>query len=67
MVKHEIVSESDARKIAKKFKTPLEKFPRILETDPQAVKIKAKPGQLVAIYRTYPTEHVYYRYVARGV
>ena len=64
VVKHEILSESEARKISKRFKTTLDKFPKMLDTDPQAAKIGAKPGQLVLIYRSDPTgDYPYYRYV----
>ncbi len=64
VVKHEIVSESEARKISKKFNTPMDKFPKMLDTDPQAVKIGAKRGQLVLISRSDPTgDYPYYRYI----
>lgn len=64
VVKHAILSEGDAKKVSKKFKTPLDKFPRILDTDPQAVKIGAKPGQLLEISRKDPAgEYMYYRLV----
>ncbi len=67
VVKHEVLSASETKKVMKRFKTTLEKFPRILETDPQAVKAGAKPGQLLAIYRKDPTgEYTYYRYVIQA-
>ncbi len=66
VVKHEILSDSEARKVSKKFKTPLDKFPKMLDTDPQSMKIGAKPGQLVLIHRKDPTgDYEYYRYVTR--
>ncbi len=64
---HELVSSSEASKVSKKFGVPVEKFPKILESDPQVKKIGAKPGQLVAIHREDPTgKYTYYRYVVRG-
>jgi len=64
---HELLSESDAKKISKKFNTPFEKFPKISESDPQAVKLKASAGQLIAIYRNDDgKEYVAYRYVVKG-
>ena len=64
--KHEILSESEAKKVAKKYDISLDKFPRILETDVQAQKLKAKPGDLIAISRTDPTgSYVYYRLVVK--
>ncbi|MEM0149615.1 MAG: DNA-directed RNA polymerase subunit RpoH/Rpb5 C-terminal domain-containing protein [Candidatus Micrarchaeaceae archaeon] len=65
--KHVVVSASEAKKIAKKFTTTLDKFPKILESDPQVKSIGAKAGDLVAIHRTDPTgKYVYYRLVVKG-
>lgn len=67
VLEHEIVSDAEAKKIAKKFKTHLERFPKILETDPQAVKLKAKPGQLIAIHRKDPgADYIHYRLVVKS-
>ncbi len=64
---HELVSASEAVKISKKFGVPIEKFPKILESDPQVAKLAAKPGQLIAIHREDPTgKYIYYRYVVRS-
>ena len=64
---HKLLSESEAKAVLKKYGIPLEKFPRILESDPQTMKLNAKAGRLVAIYREDPTgKYVYYRYVVRG-
>ncbi|MCL4389200.1 MAG: DNA-directed RNA polymerase subunit H [Candidatus Marsarchaeota archaeon] len=68
VVKHEILSAADAQKISKEFNTPLEKFPKILDTDPQAAKLKAKPGQLIAIHRNDGgAEYMYYRFVVESM
>ena len=64
LVKHELVDAAEAKKIAKKYGISLEKFPKILKSDPQAVKLNAHPGQLIAIHRNDITgKYVYYRYV----
>ena len=64
---HELLSESDAKKVSKKFNTPLEKFPKMLESDPQAVKLKASTGQLIAIHRNDSgKKYIAYRYVVKG-
>lgn len=61
---HKLLADEEAEKIAKKYKTPLDKFPRILKDDPQALKLNAKPGQLIEIERKDPTgRYTYYRYV----
>ncbi|MGC8495776.1 MAG: DNA-directed RNA polymerase subunit RpoH/Rpb5 C-terminal domain-containing protein [Candidatus Micrarchaeia archaeon] len=65
--KHEIVSASEAKKIAKKYNTTLDKFPKILESDPQVKAIGAKVGDLIAIHRNDPTgKYIYYRLVVKG-
>ncbi len=64
--KHEILSDSEAKKVAKKYNITLDKFPRILETDVQVLKLKGKPGDLVAISRDDPTgKYTYYRLVVK--
>jgi len=64
--KHEILSEAEAKKACKKYNISLDKFPRVLETDVQAVKLKAKPGDLIAISRADPTgSYTYYRLVVK--
>jgi DNA-directed RNA polymerase subunit H len=65
--KHELLSESEMKSIAKKFNVSPDRFPKILESDPQAVRLKARPGQLIAIHRNDGTgEYLYYRYVVKG-
>ena len=62
-----VLSGSEAGKVMKKFNIPIEKFPKILETDPKAKLLGAKPGDLVAISRKDSTgKYTYYRAVVRG-
>jgi DNA-directed RNA polymerase subunit H len=64
--KHEILSDAEAKKIAKKYNISLDKFPRIQESDVQVQKLKGKPGDLVAISREDPTgAYTYYRLVVK--
>jgi DNA-directed RNA polymerase subunit H len=64
---HELLSASEAKKIVKKYNAPLEKFPKILESDPQAKKLNAKPGSMIVIHREDPTgSYSYYRLVVKG-
>ncbi len=64
--KHEILSESEAKKVSKKYGITRDKFPRILETDVQVLKLKGKPGDLVAVSRKDPTgSYTYYRLVVK--
>ena len=53
--------------MSKKFNTPVEKLPKILESDAQAKRLGAKPGNVIAIERGDPTgKYTYYRLVVRG-
>ncbi|MFI5412694.1 MAG: DNA-directed RNA polymerase subunit RpoH/Rpb5 C-terminal domain-containing protein [Candidatus Micrarchaeales archaeon] len=64
---HKLLSESEAKKVAKLFGIPFEKFPFIFESDPQAAKLGAKSGHLIEIDRVDPTgKYKYYRYVVKG-
>lgn len=65
--KHELLSASEAKKVMKKFDTHIEKFAKISESDPQAKKLGAKPGNLIAVHRKDPTgSYTYYRLVVKG-
>ena len=65
--KHALLSESDTKKVAKKFNVAIDKFPKILESDPQAKKLKAQPGQLIEITRDEGSgDYISYRYVVKG-
>lgn len=57
--KHEIVDEKEKEMLVKKYGT-LDRFPKILLTDPIVEKLGAKEGDLIRIYRE---EGIYYRYV----
>jgi DNA-directed RNA polymerase subunit H len=64
---HKLLSESEAKKVAKEYGIPFEKFPKILERDPQAQTLNAKAGQLIEINREDPTgKYKHYRYVVTG-
>jgi DNA-directed RNA polymerase subunit H len=64
---HELLSASEAKKITKKYNAPLEKFPKMLESDPQARNLKAKPGNIIVIHREDPTgSYTFYRLVVKG-
>lgn len=65
--KHELLSASEAKRVSKKYNAPLEKFPKLLESDPQAKRLGAKPGSMIAIHREDPTgSYTYYRLVVKG-
>ncbi|MDE1871596.1 MAG: DNA-directed RNA polymerase subunit H [Candidatus Micrarchaeota archaeon] len=67
ITEHELLSASEAKKAIKRYGTPLEKFPKILESDPQAKKLGARPGNLIAVHRNDPTgSYIYYRLVVKG-
>lgn len=64
---HEIMSDKEVRELVKGLGLEVSNLPRILTTDPQAVKLGAKAGQVIRINRkdgnvSYP----YYRVVVEG-
>ena len=65
--KHEILSEKEVKEVLHQLNTIADKLPRILNTDP-ALAGKAKPGQVVKIYREDPSgkKYFYYRIVIEG-
>ena len=63
-IKHEICSEEEVKEICLRAYTQPDKFPKILQSDPQAVWIGAMPGSLIRIHRPSETACVaiVYRY-----
>ncbi|MHB8585818.1 MAG: DNA-directed RNA polymerase subunit H [Thermoplasmatota archaeon] len=66
--RHEILPESDAQEILRKYGVSPDQLPRIHSSDPVARAIRARPGQIVRIRRKSPTagEAVAFRYVVEG-
>ncbi|MDH7517229.1 MAG: DNA-directed RNA polymerase subunit H [Candidatus Thermoplasmatota archaeon] len=65
---HMIISDKERDEILKKYNITPDQLPRILNTDPVAVSIGAKPGQIVKIIRRSQTakEAVAYRLVVES-
>lgn len=63
--KHEIVPPSEALRILRELGLKPTELPMIKVTDPVAMELGAKPGDLIRIIRKSPTAGiaVYYRYV----
>ena len=55
VLKHRLLSASEAKSASARLKTPTDKFPKILESDPQAQALKATIGDLIEIDREDPT------------
>ncbi len=67
VLKHRLLSASEAKSASTRLKTPIEMFPKILESDPQAQALKANIGDLIEIDREDPTgSYKYYRRVVKG-
>jgi DNA-directed RNA polymerase subunit H len=63
--RHEILEENDLTKILAEYKIEKEQMPKIRVSDPAAVAIKAKVGDVVRIIRDSPTagKAIFYRLV----
>jgi DNA-directed RNA polymerase subunit H len=48
---HVILSKKEAEEVLKKYKIKPEQLPKIFTTDPGAITIGAKPGQIIKIIR----------------
>ncbi len=62
---HEILDEKETKKILAEYNIEKEQLPKILVSDPAAVAIKAKVGDVIRIIRESPTagKAVFYRLV----
>lgn len=65
---HEIISEREREELFKKYNIKQDQLPRTLDTDPVAIAIGAKPGQIVKITRKSQTakKAVAYRLVVES-
>ncbi len=64
---HTILSAEQAKKILEKLSLKAENLPKLLSSDPQAIYIKAQPGDIVEVKRNdYGKEYLYYRFVIEG-
>ncbi|MHB1829985.1 MAG: DNA-directed RNA polymerase subunit RpoH/Rpb5 C-terminal domain-containing protein [Candidatus Micrarchaeaceae archaeon] len=64
---HEIMSDKDVKELFRTFNITIDNLPKILESDIQAKKLEAKPGQVLKIYRREgKREYPYYRAVIDG-
>ncbi|MEM0094390.1 MAG: DNA-directed RNA polymerase subunit RpoH/Rpb5 C-terminal domain-containing protein [Candidatus Micrarchaeaceae archaeon] len=49
--RHELLSDDAAKQVLKELRTTIDKLPKILASDPQALALNAKPGQIIKIER----------------
>jgi DNA-directed RNA polymerase subunit H len=59
---HEILNDEDLNKILSEFKVDKEQLPKIRISDPAAVSVKAKVGDVVRVTRESPTAGKSYFY-----
>jgi DNA-directed RNA polymerase subunit H len=66
--KHELLDDKQKEEVLKKYGITLRQFPRMLETDPMAVMLTAKPGDVLRVTRKSETagETTYYRVVIKA-
>ena len=64
---HEVMSEKDAKEVLAKLEIGAANLPKMLDTDPQAVKLQAKPWQIIKVRRKDgDIEYDYYRLVVQS-
>lgn len=64
---HELMNDKEVSELTKKLGIVVDNLPRIFDTDPQAVKLGAKAGQVLRIYRKDgKNEYEYFRRVVEG-
>ena len=65
---HSVVSEKETKEVLKEFDITADQLPKLLDSDPVARLIGAKPGQVVKIVRNSQTarEAVAYRLVVES-
>ncbi len=66
---HEIMPKEDVQKLLEQFRCDKDMLPKIFDTDPIVLAIKAKPGDVLRVKRKSPTagECFYYRTVVKHV
>ncbi len=64
---HEVLSESEVKKVLQELDTTPDKLSKIFDSDPVAKRLEAKPGQIVRIYRTDGgNDYMNYRQVVKA-
>ncbi len=63
---HELMSDKEAKEVLESLKVSIENLPKILESDPQAKKLEAKPGQIIRIHRREGKHDMFYYRVVIG-
>jgi DNA-directed RNA polymerase subunit H len=63
---HELMSDKEAKEVLESLKVSIENLPKILESDPQAKKLEAKPGQIIRIHRKEGKRDMFYYRVVIG-
>lgn len=65
---HSVISETEISEMMKKYNVTSDQLPKILDTDPVAASIGAKPGQIIKVVRKSHTakEAVVYRLIVKS-
>lgn len=64
---HELMTDKEVGELLRSLKISIDNLPKILESDTQAKKLEAKPGQVIRIYRREGKHgYLYYRVVVEG-
>jgi DNA-directed RNA polymerase subunit H (RpoH/RPB5) len=64
---HRIMTASEVEALSAKLKIKVSNLPKILKTDPQAVKLQAQVGDVLEIERDdFGKKYLHYRQVVEG-
>jgi DNA-directed RNA polymerase subunit H len=64
---HELMSDKEVKELLETLNLTIDSLPKMLESDPQAMRLGAKSGQVIKIYRRDgKRETPYYRAVVEG-
>ncbi len=64
---HEILDDNEVKEVLSRMQLKPENLPKLLSTDPQALRAGAKPGSIILVKRSdYGHDYLYYRFVVEG-
>jgi DNA-directed RNA polymerase subunit H len=64
---HQLLDDKESKKVFEELNLRGENLPKMLSTDPQAIRLNAKPGSVIMVKRSdQGNNYTYYRFVVEG-